>query len=289
MHSRGTVTPRARVYGTALVCVIGLALALGWDQLQLITGWGLPERSGAPMLIVAHRGNIERFPEDSAAAIWDAAHAGADGIEFDVHQSADGTWWVIHDASVDRTTSGNGMVHEMTDAEMGELWIDGGAGFFPGRQRMQPPTLAVVLDGLAGYEGRVFVDLQHAVQADPVDLVEHVGHLDVTVICRTLEDARLVKKANSSVQTLLRLDKIEDDTAVDMAFLEAVSEATVGRVSEQTLPVATYTAAERYPHLTQYVVLRRAWAAGVDVYLARHLDAAMRQRDVLDRSGQEHP
>ena len=56
------------------------------------------------MLIVAHRGDLDHFPEDSAEGIVAAAALGVDGIEFDVHQTADGVWYVIHDSTL-RTCS----------------------------------------------------------------------------------------------------------------------------------------------------------------------------------------
>lgn len=81
------------------------------------------------MLVIAHRGDVERFPENTAEAIWSAAEIGPHGIEFDVHQGAEGTWWVIHDPRVDRTTDGEGWVHLLSDAALAGLRIDGGVGF----------------------------------------------------------------------------------------------------------------------------------------------------------------
>ena len=51
---------------------------------------------------------------------------GCDLIECDVHLSADGRLVVIHDHTLDRTTNGSGLVHDLTAAELRKL--DAGDG-----------------------------------------------------------------------------------------------------------------------------------------------------------------
>ena len=75
--------------------------------------------------------------------------AGADGLELDVHLSADGVPVVHHDATLDRTTSASGPVAARTAAELAR--VDAGCRFaaggaFPFRnQGIGVPTLAEVL------------------------------------------------------------------------------------------------------------------------------------------------
>lgn len=57
--------------------------------------------------------------------------AGADGLELDVHLSADGEVVVHHDASLARTTNGTGPIAARTAAELGRL--DAGWHFVDGR------------------------------------------------------------------------------------------------------------------------------------------------------------
>ncbi len=52
--------------------------------------------------ILAHRGDMSREPENTLAALRAAARHGADGVEFDVQQSADGGWLLFHDATLAR-------------------------------------------------------------------------------------------------------------------------------------------------------------------------------------------
>ncbi len=162
-----------------------------------------------PMLLIAHRGDVTSHPENSLDALVAAAELGADGIELDVQRSRDGTWWVIHDRTVDRTTTGSGWVRNMSDAEMGALRIDGGAGYdaaVHGR-RLPVPTLAQALDALVGYEGWLYVDVKeleaegHGAAARYVD-ERGLAHR-TTILCELVEGAAEVKLVQPAIRTLV--------------------------------------------------------------------------------------
>ena len=73
------------------------------------------------MLVYAHRGLSGHYPENTLLAFREAIAAGADGIELDVHVTADGTPVVIHDRDVSRTTNGSGNVDELSLADVQSL------------------------------------------------------------------------------------------------------------------------------------------------------------------------
>ncbi len=73
------------------------------------------------MLIFSHRGNGFGYLENTLPALVAALEAGVDGVEFDVHLSLDGVPIIIHDETVDRTTSDTGYVREKTAAELAAL------------------------------------------------------------------------------------------------------------------------------------------------------------------------
>ncbi len=78
--------------------------------------------------ILAHRGASGYAPENTLEAFALAAELGADGVELDVHLTADGEMVVIHDETVDRTTDGSGLVCRMTLAELKKLNARNGMG-----------------------------------------------------------------------------------------------------------------------------------------------------------------
>src|SRR5881397_2525073 len=72
-------------------------------------------------LVIAHRGNRVRAPENTLLAFRQAVEIGADAIEFDVRLTRDGVPVVIHDADLDRTTNGHGLVESYTFDELRTL------------------------------------------------------------------------------------------------------------------------------------------------------------------------
>ncbi len=118
---------------------------------------------------VAHRGASAERPENTMPAFELAIAQGADVIECDVRRTADGALLLMHDATVDRTTSGTGALREMTAAQAREL--DAGQG-----ERI--PELADVLR-LARGRVRVNVDLKEAdIVDDAVATVRAAGAED---------------------------------------------------------------------------------------------------------------
>lgn len=104
---------------------------------------------------LAHRGASSLAPENTLEAFRMAVEAGAGGLELDVHLTRDGHVVVIHDATVDRTTSGTGAVAEMTLDELRGL--DAGNGKYGD---VQVPTLAEVLEEFPGVP--INIDIKEA-------------------------------------------------------------------------------------------------------------------------------
>ena len=75
------------------------------------------EGAGHPF-VVAHRGASADRPEHTLAAYELALEQGADGVECDVRLTRDGHLVCVHDRRVDRTSTGSGLVTELTLAEL---------------------------------------------------------------------------------------------------------------------------------------------------------------------------
>src|ERR687897_3596137 len=101
-------------------------------------------------LIYAHRGASAIHPENTLRAFRHALAIGVDGIELDVHATADGIPVVIHDRDVERSTNGTGYVDEMPLARLETF--DAGDG-----ERV--PTLAEVL-ALVGDAAHLDVEIK---------------------------------------------------------------------------------------------------------------------------------
>ncbi|WP_373377964.1 glycerophosphodiester phosphodiesterase [Cupriavidus nantongensis] len=91
---------------------------------------------------IAHRGAGKLAPENTLAAFRHGAGFGYHMFEFDVKLSADGKPVLMHDATLDRTTSGQGRVDALT---LGELaLLDAGSWHGPAFAGEPVPTLAAI-------------------------------------------------------------------------------------------------------------------------------------------------
>lgn len=102
------------------------------------------------LLVMAHQGGDGLWPGNTMYAFQRAAAMGVDVLEMDLHITADGHLVLIHDETVDRTTDGQGVVEEMSLAEVkaldaGYRWSPDGGQTFPFRgQGITVPTLEEV-------------------------------------------------------------------------------------------------------------------------------------------------
>jgi glycerophosphoryl diester phosphodiesterase len=99
-----------------------LLLALGLLAVAAVVGTATAAAQGmiAP-LFAAHRGGALLWPENSLLAFRNALALGADYLELDVHLTRDGEVVVIHDPTLERTTTGTGPVRRCTLAELAAL------------------------------------------------------------------------------------------------------------------------------------------------------------------------
>jgi len=96
------------------------------------------------MLVIAHRGASGNAPENTMAAFRKAVALGATFIETDLQLSRDARFVAIHDATVNRTTNGQGAVHDMTLVDLRKL--DAGSWFGSEFAGERIPTLEEILE-----------------------------------------------------------------------------------------------------------------------------------------------
>jgi len=269
--------------GVLLVIVLVLAAPRIWDQVQLVTGWDLPERVGPPLLIIGHHGDLDNYPENTTGSIWAAAALKADGVEIDVHQSASGTWYVIHDPTLDRTTDGHGRIAVLPDETIDAAVIDAGLGFKPGDDtQYHVPTLEAILDGMRDYRGIVYLDMQHAESGAAAELLDLTAGMRVAIICRSAAEAAAVKASDPKVETLLDV-AFHLGSDVDGLLGDANLHASPRLMEGWQAPLTVYVDESVFDR-DEFQVLRLAWHTGVKAFITNHLEAAFATRDRLAAS-----
>jgi glycerophosphoryl diester phosphodiesterase len=97
------------------------------------------------VLIIGHRGARNLWPENSLEGFKRTRDLGVDAVEFDVHLTRDGELVVIHDPSLERTTTGTGPVADRTARELAAMSV---------------PSLEAVLDVYAGTPTELHVEIK---------------------------------------------------------------------------------------------------------------------------------
>ena len=132
----------------------------------------------SPPLVLAHRGARTVAPENTIEAFSVALAQGADGVELDVHRTADGGLVVHHDA----VAPGLGVLADLGVEEI---------------QRVRPeiPTLAEVLDACRG--ALVNIEIKNMPGDADYDESHEAARLVVELLeARALEDEVLVSSFN---------------------------------------------------------------------------------------------
>jgi glycerophosphoryl diester phosphodiesterase len=240
--------------------------------------------------VVAHRGGARLWPENSLAAFRGALGLGVDRVELDVHQTRDGEVVVLHDPTLERTTTGRGAVRDRTSAELEAVLVRGTAE--------EPiPRLADVLTLLGpasaglllevktdrddhrypGIEERVLA----LVQAAGLALRTTVMAFDWTIVERFCELARSLRRT-----ALLAQAGAERLGGVAQAAARARSLGADDLGIERTLLTPAAIDAARAAGLTIGVwtvnepdELRRALQMDVDYVTTDRPDLALRLRD----------
>lgn len=142
----------------------------------------LLSRSNPAILTIAHRGVWTEAPENSLAAIRAAIALGAEIVEIDAQATVDRALVVMHDDSIDRTSTGTGVVAGLTLAQIQDARLRAGGGGGTPVTWEVVPTLAEALEEARG-RIVVNVDVKFAHDFDAVAaLVVALGMQDQVVL-----------------------------------------------------------------------------------------------------------
>lgn len=145
---------RSAMAAASMLIVAGAALATAAGA-WLLAGSRVPDRA----VVVAHRGAAGRAPENTLASVQAAIEDGADWIEIDVQESADGEVVVIHDSDFMKLAGQPLRVWEGSLAQLQA--IDVGSWYAPEYAGERVPTLSEVLARVQGSRARLMIELKY--------------------------------------------------------------------------------------------------------------------------------
>jgi glycerophosphoryl diester phosphodiesterase len=168
-------------------------------------------------LVVAHRGASAHLAEHTLAAYALAIEQGADGVECDVRLSSDGHLVCVHDRTVNRTSSGRGVVSELALARLTEL--DFGVADEPGvltfeallglvRDAARPVTLFVETKHPVRYAGLVEAKLLATLSRFGLARPRHKAESPVLMMSFSARAVRRMHRHAPELPTVLLLNSI---------------------------------------------------------------------------------
>ena len=193
-------------------------------------------RSEALPLIGAHRGGAtEGVPENALATFAHSLTQGPVLLETDVRMTKDSVLVLMHDETLDRTTTGRGPVRAKTLPEVRGLRLVTNAGDTTG---YPVPTVA---EALAWAEGRAVLQLDVKEGVPRARVAERLRRMDALdqalVITYTLEDARWYHRRLPSLLLSVSAEKRAEAAAYveQIEPSRLVAFAGVGRPSQEVL------------------------------------------------------
>lgn len=136
------------------------------------------------LVVIAHRGNHIKVPENTLEAVKAAIKSKSDYVEIDLRTSKDGQLVIHHDATVDRMTNGSGNVKDFALTELQELKVSNKNK--PAKKTYRIPAFADVLKVCKG-KINIYLDFKDA---------------DVTETFRQIREAGMEKQVAVYVNTI---------------------------------------------------------------------------------------
>ena len=150
--------------------------------------------------IVAHRGASKFAPENTIAAFAKAYEMGADVVEFDVRETKDGHLVLMHDAFIQRTTDGWGLLKWKKLQKLKTL--DAGSWFSEKYKGEEIPTLREALTYLKG-KMRPDINMKAGSVDTLVNVLRETGWLDTTLVTFLTSDKDKMKRMNEMTDNVM--------------------------------------------------------------------------------------
>lgn len=124
------------------------------------------------LVVIAHRGDHTKVPENTIASLKEAIKSGADYAEIDLRTTKDGYLVLQHDATVDRMTGGKGKIKDLTLAEIQQLKVNNKNK--PSKKVYRIPTFEEVLKTCKS-KINIYLDFKDADVAETFRQIQAAG------------------------------------------------------------------------------------------------------------------
>jgi glycerophosphoryl diester phosphodiesterase len=184
-----------------------IVVAMSNDISGRITLKGKLSTLNGKMMVCAHRATEAGYPENSLTAIQNAINLEIEMVEIDIRETKDGELVLMHDATIQRTTTGTGNVNSYTLQEIKQFNLKKADGSLTNEKI---PTLKEVFD-LA--RGKIYINLdldEKAPFAKVYPLAKQYGMLKQVMFYTKNNTA--IRSMLTTNANLLVLPYIDDET-----------------------------------------------------------------------------
>jgi glycerophosphoryl diester phosphodiesterase len=164
-----------------------------------------------PVKVAYHRGANRYAPENTLASIELAAALGADYIEFDIRTTKDGKFFLLHDRTFDRTTTGKGPLAEATADAITKL--DAGAWFGKPYAGTRVPTFEAALAAV-GEKAHGYLDCKDIAPEKLAAILRERKLTDRSVVYQSVGYLRKLKELEPAARALPPLSDLANFDAV---------------------------------------------------------------------------
>ena len=238
------------------------------------------------ILVAAHRGGAQLWPENSLLAFGNALGLGVDAVETDVHMTSDGEIVVIHDPTLDRTTMGRGAISELATTDVTAARLKDRAGRTTDER---VPTLAQLLDLLAPQRAQLLLEIKvdarnrryPGIEEKALALLRSRRMAERTLVMAfEPETVARVRELDPAIRTVLLVGRRQGarDAVQQATALRANVIGYDFRLLDADLVAATRTAGLKVAAWTvnEETDIRRIVGLGVDVVISDRPDLALR-------------
>ena len=228
----------------------------------------LPAR---PVRFSLHRGASRYAPENTLPAFAKAIRMGADFVEFDVHTTRDGAFFLMHDSELGRTTDGTGPLAQATAEAVRQL--SAGVKFGRPYAAVRVPSLDEFLGVVAG-KVDLYFDAKAIAPAALAAALERHNVVARTIVYGGPGYLAQLKAVNPRIRLLPPLHRPEDldalaaqlqPYAVDASW-DILSRELIARCHAKGVKVFS-DALGKHEHIEDY---RRAMDWGIDLIQTDH-------------------
>ncbi len=161
------------------------------------------------VLVAAHRGDWRNAPENSIHALKLVLKIGVDIMETDVRKTKDGVLILMHDESIDRTTSGKGLVKDLTWDYLQNVTLRQGHG---GPTEEHIPTFEAFMDSVKGKPILINLDKGWDIIPDMYAILKKTGTIEQALFKGNLPLVELRKKFGAVMDSIHYIPMVHPDS-----------------------------------------------------------------------------